>query len=315
MALEVVTLAPGFVVSRIAKGNWQLAERHGPAYAREAAIDDMRRFVEAGITLFDCADHYVGVEQLIGEFRRRHPDHARRLRVSTKLVPDLASLPNLKRRDVDQFVETSLTRLGVERLDLVQFHWWDYRIPGYVEAMHWLDDLRSAGKVELIGTTNFDAPRLAEIVASGVCVATNQLQYSVLDHRPENGLAAFCAAHGIKLLCYGTLAGGFIAERWLGAPEPRPPFANRSLVKYRLIIEDLGGWRAFQELLSVLAGIARRHGVGVASVAIRYVLDKPGVAVAIVGARDAAHLDGLVQPVALDGDDRAAIASAVSRAP
>ena len=280
MALEVVTLAPGFVVSRIAKGNWQLAERHGPAYTREAAIDDMRRFVEAGITLFDCADHYVGVEQLIGEFRRRYPDHARRLRVSTKLVPDLASLPHLRRRDVEQIVDTSLARLGQERLDLVQFHWWDYRVPGYVEAMRWLDELRAAGKVELVGTTNFDTPRLAEVVASGVAVATNQLQYSVLDHRPENGLAAFCAAHRIQLLCYGTLAGGFIAERWLGAPEPEPPFANRSLVKYRLIIDDFGGWGRFQALLSVLDAVAKRHRVSLASIAIRYVLDKPGVVAA-----------------------------------
>jgi aryl-alcohol dehydrogenase-like predicted oxidoreductase len=315
MALEVVTLAPGFVVSRIAKGNWQLAERHGAPYARETAIDDMRRFVEAGITLFDCADHYVGVEQLIGEFRRRHPEHARRVRVSTKLVPDLASLPHLKRGHVEHIVDTSLTRLGQERLDLVQFHWWDYRVPGYVEAMHWLDDLKSAGKVELIGTTNFDTARLSEVVASGVRVATNQLQYSVLDHRPEHGLAAFCAAHDIKLLCYGTLAGGFIGERWLAAPEPRPPFANRSLVKYRLIIEDFGGWRRLQELLSVLDTIAKRHRVSLGSVAIRYVLDKPSAAVALVGARNAAHLDDLVQAVALDEADRSAIARVVSQAP
>ena len=314
MAPEVVTLAPGFVVSRIAKGNWQLAERHGAPYAREAAIEDMRRFVEAGITLFDCADHYVGVEQLIGEFRLRHPDHARRLRVSTKLVPDLESLPRLRRRDVQHIVDTSLARLGQERLDLVQFHWWDYRVPGYVEAMHWLHDLKSAGKVELIGTTNFDTARLSEIVASGVSVTTNQLQYSVLDRRPENGLAAFCAAHGIRLLCYGTLAGGFIGERWLGAPEPHPPFANRSLVKYRLIVDDFGGWRRFQELLAVLDAIATRHRVSVASVAIRYVLDKPGVAGAIVGARNAAYLDDLVQAVMLDDGDRAAVARIVSQA-
>ena len=314
MALEVVTLAPGFVVSRVAKGNWQLAQRHGPPYAREAAIDAMRCFVEAGVTLFDCADHYVGVEALIGEFRRRHPDHARRLRVSTKLVPDLESLPRLQRRDVQQIVDTSLARLGQERLDLVQFHWWDYRVPGYVEAMHWLDDLRSAGKVELIGTTNFDTARLAEIVASGVSVATNQLQYSVLDRRPENGLAAFCAAHGIKLLCYGTLAGGFIAERWLGAPEPRPPFANRSLVKYGLIIDDFGGWPRFQELLAALDTIASRHRASLAGVAIRYVLDKPGVAVALVGARTAAHLDDRVRGVTLDARDCFPIARVVSQA-
>jgi len=314
MAPEVVTLAPGFVVSRIAKGNWQLADRHGAPYAREAAIEDMRRFVEAGITLFDCADHYVGVEQLIGEFRLRHPDHARRLRVSTKLVPDLESLPRLRRRDVQQIVDTSLARLGQERLDLVQFHWWDYRVPGYVEAMHWLHDLKSAGKVELIGTTNFDTARLSEIVASGVSVTTHQLQYSVLDRRPENGLDEFCAAHGIRLLCYGTLAGGFIGERWLGAPEPHPPFANRSLVKYRLIVDDFGGWRRFQELLAVLDAIATRHRVSVASVAIRYVLDKPGVAGAIVGARNAAYLDDLVQAVTLDDGDRAAVARIVSQA-
>src|SRR5262244_1460219 len=314
MALELVTLAPGFVVSRVAKGNWQLAERHGAPFAREAAIDDMRRFVEAGVTLFDCADHYDGVEELIGEFRRRHPDHARRLRVSTKLVPDLASLPRLRRRDVEQIVDTSLARPGQERRDLVQFHWWDYRVPGYVEAMRWLDELRAAGKVELVGTTNFDTARLAEVVASGVAVATNQLQYSVLDHRPEHGLAAFCAAHRIQLLCYGTLAGGFIAERWLGAPEPRPPFANRSLVKYRLIIDDFGGWRRFQELLAALDAIARRRRASVASVAIQYVLDKPGVASVLVGARDAAHLDSLVRPVVLDDGDRGAIASLVSRA-
>ena len=313
--METTTLAPGLVVSRIAKGNWQLAERHGAPYARDAAIEDMRRFVEAGITLFDCADHYVGVEALIGEFRRRHPDHARRLRVSTKLVPDLEMLPRLTSGDVARIVDTSLARLGVERLDLVQFHWWDYRVPGYVEALHWLDALRAAGKVELIGTTNFDTPRLAEIVASGVPVATNQLQYSVLDHRPEHGMAALCATHGIRLLCYGTLAGGFIAERWLGAPEPRPPYANRSLVKYRLIIDDFGGWPRFQALLSALDAIGRRHGVGLASVAIRYVLDRPGAAVAIVGARTAAHLDDLVRPVALDDADRDAIARIVAQAP
>jgi aryl-alcohol dehydrogenase-like predicted oxidoreductase len=313
--MEHTTLAPGFAVSRIAKGNWQLADRHGAPCDRGAAIDDMRRFVEAGITLFDCADHYVGVEALIGEFRRRHPDHARRLRVSTKLVPDLETLPQLTRADVARIVDTSLARLGQERLDLVQFHWWDYRVPGYLDALHWLDDLRAAGKVELIGTTNFDTARLAEVVASGVPVATNQLQYSVLDRRPEHGMAALCAAHGIRLLCYGTLAGGFIGERWLGAPEPRPPYANRSLVKYRLIIDDFGGWARFQALLSALDAIARRHAAGIGSVAIRYVLDKPGAAVAIVGARSAAHLDDLVRPVGLDAADRAAIARIVAAAP
>ena len=129
------------------------------------------------------------------------------------------------------------------------------------------------------------------------CAHARTNQSEICRRIGENGLAVFCGAHGIALLCYGTLAGGFIAERWLGALEPRPPFANRSLVKYQLIIDDFGGWRRFQALLAVLDAIAKRHHVSLANVAIRYVLDKPGVAVAIVGSRDAAHLDGLVRAV------------------
>jgi aryl-alcohol dehydrogenase-like predicted oxidoreductase len=301
MQVETVDLGAGVRVSRIAKGNWQLAERHGGAVERERAIADMRAFVDAGITLFDCADHYVGVEELIGEFRRRHPEQSRKLRVSTKLVPD----------------QESLARLGQERLDLVQFHWWDYRVPGWVQALHWMKDMQAAGKIALIGTTNFDTPRLREIVESGVPVATNQLQYSLVDGRPERGMTELCAAHGIQLLCYGVLAGGFIGARWLGAPEPREPYANRSLVKYRLIIEDAGGWARFQELLAALQKIAGRHGVSLSSVATRWLLDRPGAAVALLGARDASHLAEALEVfrLRLDDAEREALSAFARAAP
>ncbi len=304
-----IDLGGGVRVSRVAKGNWQLAQRHGAPFDRDRAIDDMRAFVDAGVTLFDCADHYVGVEPLIGEFRRRHPDQARRLRISTKVVPDLESLPNLTRADLARIVDTSLARLGVEQLDVAQFHWWDYRVHGYVEAMQWLAELQAAGKIALLATTNMDTQRLREITSAGVRIATNQLQYSVLDRRPEHGLAAFCEEHGIHLLCYGVLAGGFVSERWLGAPDPTPPLANRSLVKYRLIVEDFGGWQRLQKLLGVLGSIAQRHKTSIAAVAIRYVLDKPGVSVAIVGARSADRLPALLDGfrITLAAPERAAI--------
>jgi aryl-alcohol dehydrogenase-like predicted oxidoreductase len=307
--VETIGIGGALEVSRIAKGNWQLAEKHGAPYQREEAIEDMRRFVEAGVTLFDCADHYVGVEPLIGEFRQRYPEHAKVLRVSTKIVPDLESLGTLSRRQIERIVDTSLKRLGVEQLDLAQFHWWDYAQPGYVQAMGWLRDLQIVGKIRLLGTTNFDTLRLKEIVDAGVIVATNQLQYSVLDRRPEHGMVKFCAAHGIQLLCYGVLAGGFIAERWLNSGDPKPPFANRSLVKYRLIIEDFGGWSRFQGLLSVLDQIGKRHTVSLSSVATRYILDKPSVASAIIGARSAQRLDETLQAFSfkLGSDDRALI--------
>lgn len=315
--LEPVTLAPGMVVSRIAKGNWQLAARHGAPFDRDEAIADMRAFVDAGITLFDCADHYVGVEDLIGEFRRRHPAQARQLRISTKVVPDLADLASLKREHIARIVDTSLQRLGVEQLDLAQFHWWDYRVPGYVQALQWLAELQREGKVAHLGTTNMDTPRLQEITAAGVRLASNQLQYSVLDHRPEHGLADWCQQQGIGLLCYGVLAGGFLSERWLGLPDPTPPLANRSLVKYRLIIEDFGGWARLQQMLQLLAGIARRQGSSISAVATRYVLDKPGVAVAIIGARKAEHLPAMLQALRhpLLPEERQAIEALVAAGP
>lgn len=305
-AIERIELAPGYVISRVAKGNWQLAARHGEPYDPDSAIEDMRRFVEAGINAFDCADHYVGVEDLIGLFRRRHPQLARELRISTKYTPDLELLPVLTRRHVEEAVDTSIRRLGVERLDLVQFHWWDYAIPGCTQALLWLQELQRAGKVAHIGTTNFDVAHLRSITEAGVRLLTHQLQYSLIDLRPERGMVQFCREQGIHLLCYGTVAGGFLSNRWLGAADPPQPYPNRSLVKYRLMVEEYGGWARFQDLLQQVDSIARKHGTGIAAVAARWVLDKTQVAAALVGARDARHLDETLDifRIGLDDADR-----------
>ena len=312
-----VQLAPGYTVSCLLKGGWQLAGGHGPVDAA-TAMDDMDRFVDAGITTFDCADIYTGVEALIGEWlKRRAARHAGvPVQVHTKYVPDLDRLPTHSRADVVRGVDRSLARLGVDRLDLVQLHWWDYDVPGYVDAAAWLDELRRAGKIGHVGLTNFDQKRLAEIVAAGIPVVSHQLQYSVLDRRPAHGIAAQCAREGIGLLCYGALAGGFLSGRYLGRPDPAAPLENRSLVKYRLIIDEFGGWERFQELLAALGEVASRHGVGIGAVAIRWVLDQPGVSGVIVGARHARHLDqaGQACALALGDDDRSAIARVQSAA-
>ena len=314
--METTELAPGYVISRIVKGSWQLAARHGPAYDEAEALDAMRRFVEAGINAFDCADHYLGAEEMIGAFRRRHPSLARTLRVQTKVVPDRDTLAGLRRRDLEAIVDRSLARLGTERLDLAQFHWWDNDSGDYVQAMRWLDDMRREGKIELLGTTNLDRAGLLRIIASGVPVASNQLQYSVLDHRPEGGMVDLAREHHVALQCYGTIAGGFLSERWLGAASPGEPLANRSLVKYRLVIEEFGSWELFQELLGTLASIGRKRGASISAVATRYVLDRPGVATAIVGARTAEHLDDIltVASLRLDEADLTAIGAVTARA-
>jgi aryl-alcohol dehydrogenase-like predicted oxidoreductase len=313
-------IAPGYSISRIIKGGWQLAGGHGQI-SREAAIEDMFRFMDVGVTTFDCADIYTGVEQLIGDFlrelrRRRGVAAVGSVQLHTKFVPDLEALPKLTRSHVEKTIDRSLQRLGVEALDLVQFHWWDYDIPRYVEAAQFLNDVRRAGKIRHIGVTNFDTPRLREIVEAGVPVVAHQLQYSILDRRPENGMADFCRKKGIALLCYGSVAGGFLSDRYLGAPEPADPLENRSLTKYKLVIDEFGSWGLFQELLRALRQIADRHQTSIAAVAIRFVLQKPQVAAAIVGARNSAHMGTTLAALkfSLDDEDLPAIAVVISRA-
>jgi len=302
VTVATVSLRPGYRISRVICGGWQLAGGHG-AVDRAAAVEALRAFAEAGITTFDCADIYTGVEELIGAMRadygRRHGAAAlAKIKVHTKCVPNLATLSETSRASVRAIVDTSLKRLRSERLDLVQFHWWDYAVPGYLDAAGWLAELQREGKIVHLGGTNFDTPRAAGIVAAGVELISLQVQYSLLDNRPEHGLADLCRQRDIHLLVYGTVAGGFLSDRWLGAVEPKPPFDNRSLTKYKLIIDDFGGWDLFQALLRALRRIADRRATDIASIASRAILDRPMVAAVIVGARNRAHLQ---RNVALSG--------------
>ncbi|MFP5379229.1 MAG: aldo/keto reductase [Vicinamibacteria bacterium] len=311
-----VPLAPGYDVSRIIKGGWQLAGGHG-AIAEDAAIADMHAFADAGVTTFDCADIYTGVESLIGRFAaERRRSGAGAVQIHTKYVPDLGHLSRLTRDDVAAGIDRSLRRLGVETLDLVQFHWWDYDVPRYVEAALWLDELRRAGKIRHLGLTNFDVPRLREILDAGVPVVAHQVQGSVLDRRAFGAMRDLCRDRGIGLLCYGAVAGGFLSERWLGQPAPVGPLENRSLVKYRLIIDEWGGWARFQSLLAALDRVARRHATGIGAVATRLALDEPQVAAVVVGARHAGHLEALrtAAGLVLSDEDRAEIAATTAGA-
>ena len=308
-----VSLSGDYEISRIIKGGWHLAGDHG-AIDPDQARKDMATFVEAGITTFDCADIYTGVELLIGSFRRAYPAHAKQVQVHTKFVPDLSDLRSLDRAQVEAIIDRSLTRLGQERLDLVQFHWWDFAVPRYVETALELDRLRRAGKIARIGVTNFDTPRLEELVDAGIPITAHQVQYSLVDDRPNHGMVAYCKSRNIALLCYGTVCGGFLSETWLGKPAPSDS-ANRSLAKYRLIIEDFGGWSLFQELLGTLGRIAAAHGTDIASVATRAVLDRDQVAAAIVGAVNTSHLraHAEISRLRLHAGDLSSIASITGR--
>jgi aryl-alcohol dehydrogenase-like predicted oxidoreductase len=308
-AVETIELAPGYRIPRIVRGGWQLAGGHGEVIA-DAAVADMRAFVDAGLNTFDCADIYTGVEAMYGRFNALQRAEGRPLlQVHTKFVPDYDDLARVDEAYVRRIVMRSLERLNAPKLDLVQFHWWDYAVPGMVETALVLAQLQREGLVAHLGGTNFDTPHTARMLDAGVPLVSMQVQYSLLDRRPERALVPLARERGFRLLCYGALAGGFLTDAWLGAPEPLE-ITNRSLIKYKLVIDDFGGWGAFQALLRALRGIADRHGVSIAAVATRWVLQRERVAAAIVGARYASHLpDTLaVFGFALDADDEARLA-------
>jgi aryl-alcohol dehydrogenase-like predicted oxidoreductase len=115
-----------------------------------------------------------------------------------------------------------------------------------------------------------------------------------MDRRPEEGLTAYCAENDIGILCYGTVAGGFLSDKYLGAAEPNKA-ETRSSVKYQLIIEEFGGWDLFQELLRALRTVADTHSTDIATIASAYLLTKPAVKGVIVGARNISHLESNLQ--------------------
>jgi aryl-alcohol dehydrogenase-like predicted oxidoreductase len=310
---------PGMRVCRVLTGMWQVSGAHGHIDP-EAAIDDMFHYHDAGFTSWDMADHYGPAEEFMGQFRRRladsrGPEALAGIQAFTKWVPRPGPM---SRAVVEQAVARSSRRMGMENLDLLQFHWWDYDDPRYLEALSHLSDLIDEGKIRHLGLTNFDTEHLKVIAGQGLRVVSNQVQYSLIDRRPEVRMASYCQQHRVHLLAYGAVCGGLLSERYLGLRESRwAELDTASLRKYKQMVDSWGGWDLFQELLRVLEGIAAKHGVGIANVAVRYILDRPAVAAVILGARlgvaqhvaDNARVFGL----ALDAQDYRQIEAVLSR--
>lgn len=266
---------------------WQVAGGHG-FINHELAIADMMRYHEVGLRSWDLADIYGPAEDFIGVFRRRlstlkGKEEMDTIQALTKWVPQPG---RITRSIVKENVESSLRKMNVGSLDLLQFHWWDYSNPYYIDALRYLFDLRDERLIKDVGLTNFDTETIQTITDSNLQIVSNQVQYSIIDRRPEVKMIPFCKRYKISLLAYGSICGGLISERYLGKVEPSGAELNTlSLRKYKRMIDAWGGWNLFQELLVNLNRIAQKHGVSIANVATRYILDKPGVAGVIIGVR------------------------------
>ncbi len=293
-------------------------ERDGRTLDPDGGAAALMGYAQAGFDTFDMADHYGSAEVISGRFlervaSERSPAIGRPV-VCTKWCPSPGAMtPDVVRAGV----ERSLTRLGVPRIDLLQFHWWSFEHPGYLDAMKALAALRQEGVIAHLGVTNFDTDHLRVLVKQGIPIVSNQVSFSVLDRRAAEEMSRFCRDEGIKLLAYGTLAGGLISERWLGQPEPgADDIADWSKMKYKRFVDSIGGWGVLQRILEALRGVAEKHGVSVPNVATRWVLEHPAVAAVIVGARlgEREHRtdNQRLFSFALDEQDRKAIEAALS---
>jgi aryl-alcohol dehydrogenase-like predicted oxidoreductase/enamine deaminase RidA (YjgF/YER057c/UK114 family) len=276
-----ITLPAGLEIPRLVTGLWQVAdmERSGTPLDTARAAQALADYAAAGFDAFDMADHYGSAELITGHFLAHHARPG--ARAFTKWCPE----PGAMTSDVVRAgIGERLQRLGVECIDLMQFHWWDYRHPAYLDAFEHLQTLQREGRIAHLGVTNFDTDHLRLLRLEGVPVATNQVSFSLLDRRAAGRMSELCLQQDVRLLAYGTLAGGFLSDRWVGQPEPTQ-IADWSKNKYKRFIDAIGGWPALQAVLGAAAVIGRRHRVSVSAVALRWVLEQPAVAAAIVGAR------------------------------
>lgn len=308
---ERTLLAPGLEISRLVCGLWQVAdlEKDGTTLDPVAASQRLIAYAKAGFDSFDMADHYGSAELITGAMLARS-DRPASVRAFTKWCPEPGPMtPEVVRAGVMD----RLTRLGVSRVDLLQFHWWNFDDPRWLDALHEMEKLRQEGLIGAIGVTNFDAAHLDLALSEGIGIVSNQVSFSLVDRRAAGPLSELCARRGVRLLAYGTLSGGFLSEKWLGQPEPAE-IADWSRMKYKRFIDVAGGWAPFQGLLAAAKRVADRHGVSVSNVASRWVLDHPAVAATIVGARitEAEHRDDNLRifGFALDAEDHAALAEA-----
>ncbi|KAL0537884.1 hypothetical protein IC582_026875 [Cucumis melo] len=276
-------------ICRVLNGMWQTSGGWG-RIDRDAAVEAMLRYADAGLTTFDMADHYGPAEDLYGIFinriRRERPELLESVRGLTKWVPPPVKMTSSY---VRESINISRKRMDVSSLDMLQFHWWDYSNPGYLDALKHLTDLKEEGKIKTVALTNFDTERLQIILENDIPVVSNQVQHSIVDMRPQQKMSELCKLTGVKLITYGTVMGGLLSEKFLDTnlmiPFAGPPLNTPSLQKYKRMVDAWGGWSLFQVLLQTLKRVASKHGVSIPTVAVKYILDQPAVAGSMIGVR------------------------------
>ncbi|KAI4602575.1 hypothetical protein KJ359_007790 [Pestalotiopsis sp. 9143b] len=311
--IEKTLIGGSLEIPRMVNGLWQLSGGHDKDVNIVSASNAMDRLINRGLYAFDMADHYGDAELVVGHHNK---STGPKLTAFTKWCPAENGIKT--QENAEAAIDHALSRMGQEKIELLQYHAWDYSDDTYIHNLHHLQSLRTKGKIGHIGLTNTDAAHLEMLCESGFRIATNQVPVNVIDCRVITGrLSEVCQKHEVGILAYASLLGGFLSEKWVGQPEPADPESlNWSLRKYLRFIWEAGGWDKFQVVLQALATIASRHSVPIAAVATRWVLDVPAVKAVIVGSRlddktdEYASKNLLAFTFQLTDDDRALISEA-----
>ena len=297
-------------------GLWQIAdiERKNANFNPASVVENMEAYLDAGLNFFDMADHYGSAEIIAGLLYKKRKEEGKSLPVlATKWVPK----PGHNSKDiVKDAVTLALNRLQVNQLDLLQFHAWDYTDPSWIETMFYLDELRKEGYIKALGVTNMDTVHLKMAIDSNIPIVSNQISHSLFDQRAVNKMIPYCLENQVRVLCYGTVAGGLFSNKWLGKVEPSiEELPTWSLMKYKRFQEEVCDWKQFQDLLKQLDGISKKLDLSIAQLASLYIKDEFHCNSVIIGARlgELEHIteNKQVSNMALDEESKAAIAALI----
>ena len=284
----------GAWVSPLALGTDNLAN----PTPRDEGIRMLHAAIDAGINLIDTSDSYAAgeSERIVGEALAqcgRRDD----VLIATKVHYPTGPGPNDRgnsRLHIIAACEASLTRLGVDHIDLYQLHRPDFHTP-LDETLGALDDLVHAGKVRYIGSSTAPAWHVVEAVMTserrGIAgFISEQSPFNLLDRRLENEMLPACQHHGVGVLAWSPLAMGMLAGRYAdGAPAPEDSrVANRGgIYAERVTAAGVSAGNRF-------AALAREHGFDPAQLATCFVKDQPGITAPIIGPKTVAQLEGLL---------------------
>jgi 1-deoxyxylulose-5-phosphate synthase len=276
----------------------------GQGIPRDEADRIMDVAWELGIRTFDTADAYGGTrsETWIGEWLRAHPATRDELAIQTKTFNPVEEGADrgLAPARIARQIDTSLERLGVERVDVYFAHSFDEGTP-QEETLRAFDELVGAGKIRAAGASNFTAEQLAEAVEiselEGLArYEVVQNSFSLLEREDAQTVFPVCREHGLSYEAFGPLAGGWLTGKYRRGE----PYAEGSRMTQRP-----EGYRRFEDdrVFDALEAFEREalgRGVSMAGLALGWLLGVDDITAVIVGPTRAEHLEPVREALSLD---------------